>query len=110
MSLVDAQGRPVQRPALTDQQLMSALQNLDQRITYVGQTQVEHGLILEYIVQKLSEEDENGNSVLNLDLAEEFQEFAQNRMKEIRKDIEDIKTAVQQRRGVNLDETDITGS
>ena len=84
---------------IPDEDLLRALSNMDQRISHVGRTQVEHGLLLEYIVQQIiTSVNADGQSVIELDMAEGFANFAKERMQEIQEDVEKIKKEVMAKR------------
>ena len=91
---------------LTDEDIIRAVNKLDERTVNVGKTQVEHGLLLEFAMMKLSTAvDAEGNSIFPMNLEEEFSAFAQERMAEIRKDIENAREiAVAQQAKVNLND------
>ena len=99
-------GRPMNSRKLTDDQILGGLAKLEQRLAYVGQNQVEQGLLMEYLILKLSTfTDDSGIPLINIDLVTEFQEFATTRMQSIREDVEKIRQSViQKQQGINLDE------
>ena len=91
---------------ITDQEIYNAFARMDQRMNYCGQNTIQVGLYLEYVIRKLQDlRDPEGNPLVVLDLEGEFLEFAKKRSEEIDNEVAEVRKAMANKKGINLDES-----
>lgn len=90
---------------LSDQQLLRAIAQLDQRINYCGQNVMQIGMLLEYLINKVATTtDADGKPLVALDLDGEFQDFARAKAAQIDEEVAQIRESLAARQSVNFDD------